>query len=164
MDIVLLILTLPFAGYGAFLIAEHIWWFVKGDVYFAQVVKLAQKKSRGIALPYVSFEIPFNDDDQDSVPQAVEIQTEQIGRWSCFFSRPIEGEFLPVIYKVDERAKARVYGFVNPVMGALLFAPLLAVLAYRYGGAIAQSQFSYALVFAAIMFGGWAALKFIQRS
>lgn len=158
MDILLLLLTFPFAAFGLFLIGEHLFWFFTGDVVAGTIVKFSDKKSRGFVLPVVSF-------SKEEDEAAVEVQTEQIGRWSYLFNRPAEEELVPVIYKETERGiVARVYGFLNPVLGGLLLLPAFAVQAYRYGDVIAQSQFSYVVTFIVVLFGCWVALKLIQRS
>lgn len=158
MNIVLLILSLPFAVFGLYLIAEHFYWLITGRVVVGEIVEFSKDKNLALSLPIVRFDM---EDDE-----VITLQAQQIRRWSYIFAPPKEeGALVPVVVRtVDSDHIARIYGFVGLVAGGLLCVPLLAVLAYMYGDALAQMQFMYALTFSVILFGGWTFLKFIQRS
>lgn len=155
MDLVFLIMALVCAGAGVYLLADFMLWRVRARIVLAQITGFQGRRSRGMKLPVVVFPLP------DGGVQTAE--TARIDRFSHILNRPGEGEPVEVIYRADNPALVRVYGFINVVAGLFLLLPLIFAMGARLEVGRVLAQASFALTFGAIIIGGWALLKLIQR-
>lgn len=155
MSIVLLILALPCAGFGAYLLVDFFQWSVMGRVVSATITGFQDKTSKRLKLPVVSFE--------NEEGKSLSANAERIDQFLFLFNRPGVDDFTTVIYREGKPPRARIYGYTNVVAGLLLWAPLIIAVGMRLGKTVFLGQAAYVLIFVAIALGGWMFLKFIQR-
>lgn len=159
METVFFVISLMPAGFGAWLLLDFLFWRVQGRVAGAMITGVQEKKSKGVKLPIVSFEVEDGDEDVREVTAEV----ARIDQFLFILNSPEEGDPTTVIYDKDNPVKVRIYGYMHLVSGVLLFAPLIVAMGFKFRSALLLGQVSYALVFCAIIFGGWAFLKIIQK-
>lgn len=123
------------------------------DIIELEVSGFQDKKDKGRALPIVRYE-------SDGEESFVEIKS--IHQISYLISPPIEKQIIEVS-GIKGRSPA-VFGYLYPVGGAVLVLPCLLVLGLTMGRDYFVGQTIYVLILIALIFGGFAILKLIQRN
>lgn len=156
MDKMVAVLALACAGFGVYLIADFIFWRLRGHVVDAVITGFQSKKSKGLALPVVSF--------QKKSGGTQEAPVQRIDRLMYVLNRPEIGDSTFIIYLEKEPEKVRVYGMINLVAAVFMCAPFIAVAGLWLDRAVVVGQVAYILIFGIIILGGLVFLKLIQRN
>lgn len=154
-EILLMVSFLP-AGFGLYLLGDFLYWRIGGHVVRAEITGFDQRKSLGLRLPVVSFEIKKGEKQTS--------RAERIDRFSYVLNRPGEGEPVMVIYLKSAPGRVRIYGMISVIAAGFLFLPLLTMAAIKLGSPELMAQVSYIGMFGVIIIGGWAFLKLIGRN
>ena len=156
MEIAALVLFGVLACAGLYLIADFILWRLRGHVVEAVITGFQSKKSKGLALPVVSFEKKSGGTQEAPV--------QRIDRLVYVLNRPAKGDSTFVIYREEEPEKVRVYGMINLVAAVFICAPFIAVVGFWLDRVVIVGQVVYISIFGVIILAALAFLKLIQKN
>ncbi|MCC7305777.1 MAG: hypothetical protein IT558_05910 [Alphaproteobacteria bacterium] len=157
MEFILIAAGLFVIGTGLYLVADFAFWEAKGKKAFVRIEGFSTKRSLGLRLPIVVLE---KDGEEIKVP------AERIDQLVYILSRPDTDSWTEIIYTEEEggRLHVRVRGYLRLVAGTLLLLVFLLFAGQFLGNSLAAMRAAFGLTFAAVLLGGFAVLKFIQRS
>lgn len=152
-----MVLSSGLALYGVYLLIDFFSWYSASEKVVATITGFQKTRNKGVSLPVVT----FHTEDGAEVQE----QVRRIDQVIYLLSRPAAGDYTTVVYKDDgDGLHVHVFGFINLIAGLICMVPLVTSLAYALDSFLVMTQTKYMIVFIGILFGGWAALKVIQRS
>ena len=152
---ILIAVSLVSAILGLCLILNFALWEAKGIKVDGLIVGFV--KGRWFRTPVLSFQVGDGGETR--------MRAERIDQLVFLLGRPRENEIAPIIYREEgARLRMRVFGYLPLILGALLMLPLVAALGFASGKMLAVVQVAYVVIFAGIIIGGLALMKFIARN
>ncbi len=153
MGFILMIIGVPLAFLGLFLVGLFLKIRFMGERLELEVVGFQEAKNKGHVLPIVRY-VPDEGEEQ-------RVYIKVIDQISYLLSPAIEKQVISIVDV--EGQKPRVYGYFSLVLGLICLMPMFLGLGLSKGNALLTGQASFILILITVMLGGWVAMKFIQR-
>lgn len=150
---IFILLSLPLALYGCYLIVLFLKLRFSGDVRMLEITGFQRQKNKGRFLPIVSYE---------NAGKVDLVEIKEIDQIAYILSPPIEKQVIQIA-GIDGAAPC-VFGYYKLVVGIVMLLPVLAALGYALENVLFMGQVTYVFIFIALLLGGFAVLKLIQRS
>ncbi|MGB4056746.1 MAG: DUF3592 domain-containing protein [Alphaproteobacteria bacterium] len=135
---------------GAWLLFDFLLWFLTGYIVSARIEAFEK------GWPVLAYET--------SEGKAMRARAGRITHMGYYLGHPQEGDVFNVIYRKKEPGQVRVYGYLYPVAGLILFIPFVAYLAAEFSKVWMATQVSFIVVFMVMILGGWLLLKLLRAS
>lgn len=145
--------SIPLALFGVYLWARFLWMRFSDGIHELEISGFQKAKNKGRVLPIVRYE------DSEKNLRLVEIK--KIEQFSYLFNPAIQKQIVDVVNV--KGASPTIYGYIKPVSGLICLLPGVAALALNADRILVLGQVFYIVIFIAVLLGGWAVLKLIQR-
>jgi len=156
MSYLFFIIALLIFAAGLYFLIDWLIWRLGTEITMGEIIGFSEKTDKGFHLPKVRFELGHE--------QEIEAEVLKVDRLLYMLNQPAEGAYITLSYKRENPDQARVHGYVPCILAAILLIPLLGAGAYMLGSALLAMKTTYVFILMAILLGGWAGLKFIQRN